>query len=89
MAIHRRPGNVPRSTVIDVEQPGVREDELPGCSVLFNLVNKLLSGTVPIAWRDWAAMSNTNVSAEVRKKIGNGFNGSPNKSTAIAKHERV
>ena len=34
MAVDRRPGDVPRSSVIDVEQPGVREDEPPGCSTV-------------------------------------------------------
>ena len=50
MAIHRRPGDVPRSTVIDVEQPGVREDEPPGCSLPLNVVDELLGGTLSVAW---------------------------------------
>ena len=34
MAVDRRPGDVPRSTLIDIEQPGVREDEPLGCSTV-------------------------------------------------------
>jgi hypothetical protein len=34
MAVDRRPGDVPRSTLVDIEQPGVREDEPPGCSTV-------------------------------------------------------
>jgi Spy/CpxP family protein refolding chaperone len=34
MAGDRRPGDVPRSTVVDIEQPGVREDEPLGCSTV-------------------------------------------------------
>src|SRR3954467_2044570 len=34
-------------------------------------------------------MSNTNGSAQVRKRIGSGFSGLPNKSTGIAKPEPV
>jgi hypothetical protein len=34
MAVDRRPGDVPRSTLVDIEQPGVREDERPGCSTV-------------------------------------------------------
>jgi hypothetical protein len=34
MAVDRRPGDVPRSTVVDIEQPGVREDEPLGCSTV-------------------------------------------------------
>ncbi len=34
MAFDRRPGDVPRSTLIDIEQPGVRDDEPLGCSTV-------------------------------------------------------
>jgi hypothetical protein len=51
MAVHRRPGDIPRSSVVDVEQPGVREDEPPGCSLPLNLVDELLGGTVRVGWR--------------------------------------
>jgi hypothetical protein len=34
MAVDRRPGDIPRSTVVDIEQPSVREDEPPGCSTV-------------------------------------------------------
>jgi hypothetical protein len=34
MAVDRRPGDVSRSTVVDIELPGVREDEPLGCSTV-------------------------------------------------------
>jgi hypothetical protein len=34
MAVYRRPRDVPRSTLIDIEQPGVRKDEPLGCSTV-------------------------------------------------------
>jgi hypothetical protein len=34
VAVNRRPGDVPRGTIIDIEQPGVLEDELLGCSTV-------------------------------------------------------
>jgi hypothetical protein len=51
MVVDRRPGDVPRSTVVDVEQPGVQEDEPLGCSVPLNVVDELLGGTVRVTWR--------------------------------------
>jgi hypothetical protein len=51
MAVDRRPGDVPRSTVVNVEQPGVQEGEPLGCSVPLNVVDELLGGTVRLAWR--------------------------------------
>jgi hypothetical protein len=59
------------------------------CMVPLNVVDELLGGTVRVARRNYVGMSNTNVSAQVRKKIGNGFSGSPNRSTGIAKPEPV
>ena len=58
--------------------------------VPLNVVDELLGGT-PCAWRgaNCAATWNTNVSAQVHKKIGNGFSGSPNKWTGTAKLQPV
>ena len=58
--------------------------------VPLNVVDELLGGThCASPGANCTARSNTNVSAQVRKKIGNGFNGSPNRSTGIAKPEPV
>jgi hypothetical protein len=66
----RRPGDVPRSSVVDGEQPGVREDEPPGCSVPLKVIAELLGGTVRIAWRKLLGYVEYNMSAQVRKKLG-------------------
>jgi hypothetical protein len=58
--------------------------------VPLNVVDELLGGThCASPGANCTARSNTNVSAQVRKKIGNGFNGSPNRSTGIANPEPV
>jgi hypothetical protein len=57
--------------------------------VPLNVVDELLGGTVRVAWGNWAATLNTNVNAQVRKKIGSGFSGWPSRSTVTAKPEPV
>src|SRR5437773_3777724 len=49
--------------------------------VPLNVVDELLGGTLASPGANCTATSNTNVSALVRKKIGNGFNGLPNRAT--------
>jgi hypothetical protein len=70
MAIHRRSGDVPRSTIVDLEQPGVQEDEPLGCSVPFNVVDELLGETLRVVWPNCAVASNASVSPDVHKKLG-------------------
>jgi hypothetical protein len=50
MAGDRRPGDVPRSTVVDVEQPGVREDEPPGCARQIRPVPSVIKSLKPILY---------------------------------------
>ena len=57
--------------------------------VPLNVVDELLGGTVRIAWRKLRGYVEYERERAVRKKIGNGFNGSPNRSTGIAKPEPV
>jgi hypothetical protein len=50
MAGDCRPGDVPRSTVVDVEQPGVREDEPPGCARQIRPVPGVIKSLKPILY---------------------------------------
>ena len=57
--------------------------------VPLNVVDELLGGTVRVAWRKLRGYVEYERERAVRKRIGSGFSGSPNKSTGIAKRKPV
>ena len=57
--------------------------------VPLNVVDELLGGTVRVAWRKLRGYVEYERERAGSQKIGNGFNGSPNRSTGIAKPEPV
>lgn len=57
--------------------------------VPLNVVDELLGGTVRVAWRNLRGYVEYERERSGSKKIGNGFSGSPNRSTGIAKPELV
>src|SRR5437762_14099385 len=57
--------------------------------VPLNVVDELMGGTVRVAWRNLHGYVEYERERAGSKKIGNGFSGSPNRSTGIAKPEPV
>lgn len=58
--------------------------------VPLNVVDEVLGGTVRVAWRKLRGyVEFERERAGSQKKVGNGFNGSPNRLTGIAKPEPV
>ena len=58
--------------------------------VPLNVVDELLGGTVRVAWRKLRGyVEYERERAGSQKKTGNGFSGSPNRSTGIVKRQRV
>ena len=57
--------------------------------VPLSVVDELLGGTVRVAWRKLRGYVDYERERAVRKRIGNGFSGLPNRSIDIAKREPV
>ena len=80
------PAWIQSMTLVQAISQGTTPSQIEADPRLFQAVQSIRYG---LPGANWAATLNTNVNAQVRKKIGSGFSGSPSRSTVTAKPEPV